>query len=333
MMPNHRYTGRLLCFAAALAVAIVADGRVARAQDDDEPEENQNAQAARGMAGVIIEQMPNLEQVDQWVFGRFGGSGGARNKLDSSLTVRIEDLERACGLTEAQKKKLRLAGRGDIKRFFDKVEEMKRKLEQGQRNPNTDIWQEIQPLQVEVNTGLFGDDSIYSKTIKRTLDADQTARFESLVRERTSVRYRATVEWFVVHLDKGLGLSDDQRRRLVELLENETQPPQKFGQGDYWYLMLETASLPEATLKPIFDAPQWRLLKRQFMQARGMEQQLRMNGVIPDHKKAGAKAAMANAPALIPMPMGPNTAAIAKLRAQMAAELRKAAARELKKDR
>ena len=223
----------------------------------------------------------NFDQMDQWVFGRFGGSGGARNKLDSSLLLRIEDLERACGITEAQKKKLRLAGRGDIKRFFDKVEELKRKFQQGQNDPNANIWQEIQPLQVELNTGLFGDDSIYAKTIRRTLTGDQAARFESLSRERNSFRFRATVEWFVVHLDKGLGLTDDQRQRFVELLVNEARPPRKFGQGDYWYLMLQTARLPEPKLKPIFDAPQWRLLSRQFVQARGMEQWLKTNGVLP----------------------------------------------------
>jgi hypothetical protein len=223
--------------------------------------------------------------MDQWVFGRYGGSGGARNKLDSSLLLRIQDLERACGITEIQQKKLRLAGRGDIKRFFDKVEELKRKYQRGQNDPNANIWQEIQPLQVELNSGLFGDNSLYAKTIRRTLNHDQAARFESLSHERTSFRFRATVDWFVVHLDKGLGLTDDQRKRFVELLVNEARPPRKFGPGDYWYLLLQTARLPEAKLKPVFDAPQWRLLSRQFAQARGMEQWLKTNGVIADDEK------------------------------------------------
>ncbi len=171
---------------------------------------------------------------------------------------------------------------GDIKRFFDKVEALKRKFQQGQNDPNTNIWQEIQPLQVELNAGLFGDDSIYAKTIRRTLSPDQSARFESLARERTTVRFRATVEWFVAHLDKGLGLTEDQRQRFVELLVNETRAPRKFGQGDYWYLMLRMAGLPESKLKPIFDAPQWRLLSRQFVPAKAMAQRLKAAGVLAD---------------------------------------------------
>ena len=255
---------------------------------------------------VVINQAPNLEQMDQWVFGRYGGSGGARNKLDSSLLLRIQDLERTCGITEAQKKKLRLAGRGDIKRFFDKVEELKRKFQQGQNDPNANIWQEIQPLQVELNTGLFGDDSLYAKTIRRTLNHEQAARFESLSHERTSFRFRATVDWFVVHLDKGLGLTDDQRQRFVELLVNEARPPRRFGPGDYWYLLLQTARVPEAKLKPIFDAPQWRLLCRQFAQARAMEQWLKTNGVLADDEQDGEKAATGVVPASPLLPAVPD---------------------------
>ena len=196
--------------------------------------------------------------------------------------MRIDDLDRVCRITEAQKNKLRLAGRGDIKRFFDKVEALKRKFQQGQNDPNTNIWQEIQPLQVELNAGLFGDDSIYAKTIRRTLSPDQEARFEGLARERINVRFRATVEWFVAHLDKGLGLTEDQRQRFIDLLVRETRAPRKFGQGDYWYLMLRMAGLPETKLKPIFDAPQWRLLSRQFVQAKAMAQRLKAAGVLAE---------------------------------------------------
>ena len=149
----------------------------------------------------------------------------ARTRFDSALALRIDDLERACGVTEAQKKKLKLAGRGDIKRIFDRVEELKRKFLQNQNDPNNNIWQAIQPLQVEVNAGLFGEGSIFQKTIKQTLNGDQVSRYDSLVLERKLSRYRSTVEWFVVHLDKALGLSDDQRRRFTELILSETEPP------------------------------------------------------------------------------------------------------------
>jgi hypothetical protein len=304
---RNRRLGWLLHFVAVLAIVI--PGSIARAQDEDAPEENQNAQAAVKMRGVMVQPTANVEQVDQWIFGRFGGSGGARTKLDSSLKLRIEDLNRSCHISDLQKKKLLLAGRGDVKRFFDKIEEVKRKFQNGQNDPNANIWQDIQPLQIELNTGLFGDDSIYKKTISKTLDGDQISQYECLQRERRMVRYKATIEWFVVHLDKGLGFTDDQRQRLVELLVNESRPPKKFGQGDYWYLMLQSSLVPEAKLKPIFDVPQWRLFSRQFAQARGMERWLKSNGVIPDNEKEneGVQAATTRRLPLAPVPVHVET--------------------------
>jgi hypothetical protein len=199
--------------------------------------------------------------------------------------VRIDDLERTCGVTDAQKKKLKLAGRGDIKRIFDRVEEAKRTFRQAQNDPNNNIWQAIQPIQLEVNAGLFGDESIFQKSIKKTLNDDQMARYDQIMCQRRSSRYRATVEWFVVHLDKVLGFSDDQRRRITELILSKTDAPPKFGQSDYWYLMYQVSQLSDAELKPIFDAPQWRLLSRQLNHARGMQGWLKSSGLLPDRKK------------------------------------------------
>jgi hypothetical protein len=333
MMAILRHRGRLLVVAALLA--IVGSGTVARGQDDEEPDDD--AVPANQMAGVMIQQMPNIEQVDQWVFGRFGGSGGARTRLDSTLALRLEDLGRTCGITEAQKKKLKLAGRGDVKRFFDRVEELKRRF-QALSDPNVNIWQEIQPLQIEINAGLFGDSSLYAKTIRSTLTADQTTRYESVLKQRRLARYRSTVAWFVVHVDKGLGLRDDQRQRFVELLINETRPPRKFGQGDYWYLMLQTARVPEAKLKTVFDAPQWRLLSRQFAQARGMEQWLKTNGVVPDDGTAPPPAATAGVAEFFDMPVAPPAARVVRFGARPPAPppvggVRKAVVQEMKIDR
>ena len=50
-----------------------------------------------------------------------GGTDAARFRLETILAARVDKIARQCGLTEVQKKKLLLAGRGDIKRFFDRV--------------------------------------------------------------------------------------------------------------------------------------------------------------------------------------------------------------------
>jgi hypothetical protein len=229
---------------------------------------------------VQVVQTINPEQVDQWVFSRWGGVAAARDRLDANLALRIDDLDRACSVTDAQKKKLKLAGLGDMKRYFDRVEDLKRKYVRNANAPNNNIWQEMQPLQMELNTGFFGEDSIFVKAIKKTLNDEQVKRYDGLMQRRGVERRRTTVEWFVVHIDKALGLSEEERGRLVELLVSETPPPNRYGQGDFWYLMYQMTLLPEDKIKAIVDEPQWRLLSRQFMQARGMEPWLRSNGII-----------------------------------------------------
>src|SRR5262245_33183604 len=116
---DHRH--RLL--SAAVVLAAVGTGQVARGQADDV--EEPAADVLQQPQAVV---MFNDNNCDQW-------SVGGRNlttikgRIESSLALQIEDLERKCGLSPAQVRKLRLAGEGDIKRYTDRVEEQRRKFQ------------------------------------------------------------------------------------------------------------------------------------------------------------------------------------------------------------
>ncbi len=86
------------------------------------------------------------------------------------------------------------------------------------------------------------------------------------------------------------------------MLVTETPPPPVFGRADYTYLMFQAAKLPEAKVKPIFDAAQWRLLSRQFNNAQMMEQWLRQNQLIAGGVKGAANNAVAIQPAAALVP-------------------------------
>jgi hypothetical protein len=285
MISCNRGLCRLLLVSLCWAMA---GGSAAFGQDDEVIDDAIGPVPARPRAAGELRIVPQMavpqfspEQIDQWVFNRWGGADGAKSRLEANLALRIDDFDRACELTELQKKKITLAGLGDIKRYYDRVDELKRRYgggtNQGQFN---NIWQEMQPLQIELTNGLFGDDSLFVKTVKSTLSSDQLQRQDDLMRRRLAARRRASVDLFVVQIDKALGLSATQRERLTELLVGETPPPAKYGQADYWYLMYQMTRLPESKITKILDEPQWRLLGRQFMQARGMEPWLRSNGII-----------------------------------------------------
>lgn len=237
-------------------------------------------------AEMVVEQpaafLAAEENFDQWVFG--GTRAGQANKrLETLLASQVDAVERVCGLSEAQKQKLLLAGRGDVKRFFESADAARKKFEAVRRDQNAfnQVWQDIQPLQIKFNAGLFGDASLFRKVLQRTLDPEQSARYEQQEAARRKFRYEAKIGLVVAVLESGVPLRDEQRQKLVKVLLEETQTPNKFGQYDYYVVLCQAAHLPEEKLKPIFDEAQWQALRRLFAQAAGMEVALRRNGVIP----------------------------------------------------
>jgi hypothetical protein len=256
---------------------------VAWGQDDWEGEEE--VVAPEGGAVHMGLQIPEA-QFDHWVFG-----GGARNasqgreRIESLLTLHMESVDRACGLSDDQKRKLQLAGRGDIKRFFASVEEVRTKFREARNDQHrfNQIWQDVQPLQTKVNSGFFDDVSLFYKVLKRTLGPEQSAKYERQELERRKFRYETKIGLAIAILENGMPLRDQQRQRFMNVLVKETQPPKRFGQAhyDYYVVMLHAAKLPEGKLKPIFDDAQWRALSQQFTQAKAMEPTLRSSGIIP----------------------------------------------------
>jgi hypothetical protein len=283
----------------AVAVQVQLPGGEATVDPDEEEEAVEN-EAPQRVQPVF---MMNDDQFDQWIFGGPRNSGAGRNKLDTLLTLQVDDVSRACGLSELQKKKLLLAGHGDIKRFFDRVDEKRRKFDKVKNDQNKigEIYQELQPLQMALNSGLFSEGSIFAKTLKKVLAHEQASRYEAMVREKRLFRYRAKIELIVASLDQTVGFSDDQRRALIELILRETEVPKKFGQYDYWLVMYQTGKIPESKLKMIFDDKQWGFMNRQLNQMRGMEQFLRNNGMLPENEApafvGGFIDALKNAPA------------------------------------
>jgi hypothetical protein len=266
-------------FIAATLLASVGIGQAARAQDDEDEEPAQPAPVNNVF-------MINNQQFDQWVFGNIGtaNAGVARNKLDSLLTLNVEDLERTCGLSPVQKKKLMVAGRGDIKRFFDRVDDLRKRFDKVKNDQNVFglMWQDIQVLQAEFQAGVFGVNSIFTKAVRSTLSQEQVVKHEQVVRDRLLYRYEARIDLAMELLNNSVGFTDDQRQRLVKVLTEESRPPRRLGQNDYYAILYLLASLPEAKVKPIFDDIQYRSLRRQLDQARGLGMWLKQNGFVPD---------------------------------------------------
>jgi hypothetical protein len=252
------------------------------AQDDED--ENDAAEAVK----VEVRPAWTDENFEQWVFQNQRNAQGARQRLDSQLALQTDDVARVCSLTGAQKTKLQLAGRGDIKAFFDRYEEVKKKFQAVKHDQQqfNQIWQDISPLQMTLQAGLFHEDSIFHKSLRNTLTDEQFVRYDVVARERRTFRHRAKIELVVAALEQSTPLLDEQRRKLIELLVRETRPLRKSGNYDYYALMLQVSRIPEAKLRLLFDEAQWRGLSQQVNQAKGYEQWLKQMGYLLEPDEA-----------------------------------------------
>ncbi|QEH32593.1 hypothetical protein OJF2_10720 [Aquisphaera giovannonii] len=253
--------------------------------------------AAEDEAPVDVAQpgvvMFNDDTFDQWVFGESGLGRNGHNKLDTRLLLQVDDVARVCRLSDLQKKKLFLAGKGDIKRFFERVDAKKKDFDKVKNDQNKvmQMYQDLQAFQAVYNSGTFGDDSLYAKTLKKLLGDEADGRYDKILEEKRRFRLRAKVELVVTQLDQSIGFTHQQREKLIEVILNESEPPERFGQYDYYLVLYLAGRIPEEKLRPILGDQQWKFLERQLAQGRGMEQFLRQQGMLPPRDKDPRRAA------------------------------------------
>jgi len=232
-----------------------------------------------------VNQWPD-DQFERWVFNQYGSADAARKRFESHLTLQIDDLDRACQLTDEQKKKLELIGRGDIKRIFDSYEKAKHrfKLLNNDVQKLNEVAQDIRVFQMA--SGPFEADSLFSKSLRHTLSDEQFAKFDAVVKERRAFRHRAQIELAVNNLEQTLPLRDSQRQEFIALLTKETKPMRASGYYDFYLIMYQLDRIPEEKVKPLFSAAQWKALERQIGQYKGIIPNLRQNGYLVDDDDA-----------------------------------------------
>lgn len=261
----------------ALLVA-TATARRAFAEDVEEDGEE--------VAAIFVAAQPvwTDAQFDQWVFQHHRTKAAAHKNMLAQLSLQAQDVDRVCSLSESQRKKLQLAGRGDIKRFFDRYEVVKRKFQliKNDQQKFNQIWQDISPLQVTMQTGLFHDDSFLHKSLKNTLNSEQFKKYDTVAEDRRAFRHRAKIELTVTLIEQGMPLTADQRQELIEFFVKETKPAKKSGQYDYYLILYQVSKLPKEKLQVLLDKTQLKVLNQQLDQSRGMEQWLKQSGYLPD---------------------------------------------------
>lgn len=149
-----------------------ADGTVAENQEVDQP--------GKWPVSAAVQTKRINAAFNQYVLGGSGPDAiaAAKARLDFSLVQKIESLDAICHLTDKQKQRLTLAGRGDITRLLDRVEAMRKKFHVIYHNEehvyDLDLLdpQTCQDWKLLLE-GPFGEQSLLAKTERQILSADQ----------------------------------------------------------------------------------------------------------------------------------------------------------------
>jgi hypothetical protein len=247
---------------------------IARAQDDDEVHDRaeaiqQERLAAEQMRLVVEKEVKN--SLRHWMASLYGKETSARAHLEKLLNEALNKLKTDCQPTEAQLKKLEVAGRGDIKRFMDRLDEVARLVDDAQGEPG-----DIETVAIELNsarnfmnTRLFAEGSLFFKT-----------------RTALGLQYPLAIARAIDSLQGSLRLKEGQRAQLLQLLRRETRPPVRYGEGSDLALVLHQASaIPEETFRKTLSEAQWRELSRwmtTYAEGSGSKEVLRKNGFLFD---------------------------------------------------
>jgi hypothetical protein len=269
----------LLWLAAMMSGSLGTD-RLARAQDEDERPAPAPARVHVGAGWVASDHLINV-----LVFASDGDADSARRITESRLKSRINDIDHLCGLGADQRKKLDLAGRGDIKRFFDRIAEKRNLFRLGEERQADELMQarlELGNMGHQYRASLFDERSMFGKVLGTILDREQARRFRSRRSDDRLSLHQSRVQWVAQTLQKNLSLDDGQRLGLLCVLLEETRPPRRFGPSDYYGIMYQAARIPERKLRPIFAEAEWTRLRREFDDAKRQEQVLKDFGYLPD---------------------------------------------------
>lgn len=174
--------GLIVLFLRYSGGPLLAEHVVADSSDDDHIVEDQS-----GQGGEFDRLPPEMaeSEFDRFLFGNRSSAAAARARFENILTKKLAALHRTCGLSDGLRSKLELAGRGDLKRFFDRIDGLRTEV----CNPDSDtsdgqfVWNKLtmrkcEWLQRKLSADLFGYGSLFDKTLRNTLSPEQLVRYK-----------------------------------------------------------------------------------------------------------------------------------------------------------
>lgn len=223
------------------------------------------------------------ENINGLLFHRHSNEGQARRSLARQLSLAIDAIDRDVGLTEDQRRKLQLAGAGDVSIFFAEVEKLRDEFgEKMLQNPNgiNNIWQDIQPLRQRLQNSLFGPGSIFAKVAEGLFDELQLNKLQKVEQQRLRFFFETHLKRTICQLERRQPMHAKQRREVMKLLEEVEMPSRGTRQMTNNYVSYSLWKL-RPQLSEILNGRQLAALDPLVRHGVDMEKTLREAGYLP----------------------------------------------------
>jgi len=210
------------------------------------------------LEGLIVE--PHLNQVqfakdttfDEWVFNN--NSDRFQTEIDGLFNRRVEEILKRFRLAESHREKLKLAARGDVNRYLDDLEDVRRRFDATlkedngiEEHPATSEWAMVRKEATRFRTRhkkLFDQNSLVWKV------ATRIAAEEDLKRRRLSISL------VVREIASSVDLDSEQEQALVTLVQGELSTTRVHKDFDTVLVGYNCSQIPAQTLKSVFHDDQ-----------------------------------------------------------------------------
>lgn len=263
--------------AALVLTTVLLAGSAAIAAEDDEVVDGPIGRQPQEAEDLAFQ----IGNFDQQLFQNDGNRKRGEERIRIHADLQMAEIDRVCGLSDAQKQKLQLAARGDIQRFLNEAEVLRLKYDKLMREKNANapngvnevwqqMWQDLSPLQTRMANGLTsGPTSLLMKVLSQTITPEQQRAYEVVAAERRRFRYEASIAVCLHQMEEAVALSNSQREELTKLLL-EMPAPRTTGQYEMYVILIRLGAVPTEKLKPLFNDDQWKAFKGRVDQYRGV---------------------------------------------------------------
>lgn len=199
---------------------------------------------------------------ESWVFQRDGSLSEGLRSLEAEFDRVLRGVKSSAELSSLEEEQLKLAGKGDIKRFVDLVYQTYIPIAGRDLSDDLfdDAWEKTLPLQKRLNNGLFEEGSLFQKVLMRVLSEEEKQAWSDARAERWAREKRIIVDAFISRFERSVPLIQRQREKLQEILVNQTFNIRNMDENGIYVIQYVFSKIDEEICKELFDEEQLKLM-------------------------------------------------------------------------